>query len=320
MDEALDVVHAALQADARSWAAQVRATARLVQAARVGGGADRGFVELEVAGSWSVGQSTATRLLVEAEHLVTSLPATLSLLEQGVLLVHQARVLLHVTRSCSPAVARQVEAEVLAADGVTGWCPADLRALASRVLLRVEAETDEAAAEQRHADAAAGRRTWAKAEQDGMGVAGAVLTAEQLRTWQLGLDALEAQERRSDREAGVDRTADQRRADLFAALPALVLAARATDPTASLSSLSVRPQVVLHVHVPMATALGLSQEPGWLDGYGPISAAHVRALRPVAFRRVLVDADTGRPVQVHERVVPLPDGGLDGLQQWLREA
>ncbi len=102
LDEALDAVRTALQADARSWAAQVRTTARLVEAARAGGSADRGFVELEIAGSWSVGQATATRWMVEAEQLTTCLPATLALLEQGGLLVHQARVLLHVTRACSP--------------------------------------------------------------------------------------------------------------------------------------------------------------------------------------------------------------------------
>ncbi len=160
MDQALDAVHTALQADARSWAAQLRATARLVDAARASGGADRGFVELEIAGSWSLGQTTATRWMVEAEQLTTCLPATLGLLETGGLLVHQARVLLHLTRSCSPAVARQVEAEVLAVDGVAELCPADLRMLASRVLLRLEAEAvDEQLAEQRHADAAGQRRT-----------------------------------------------------------------------------------------------------------------------------------------------------------------
>ena len=252
------------------------------EAARAGGGADRAFVELEIAGSWSVGQATATRLMVEAEHHDRCLPATLALLETGGLLVHQARVLLHLTRAADPALARQVEPEVLAVDGIEAMCPADLRALASRVLLRLEAEADAGRerAEQRHADAAAQRRTWAKAEQDGMGVAGAVLTAEQLGTWTAGLDALEAQERASDRESGVERTADQRRADLFAALPALVLAARARTRRRRGQQRPVRPQVVLHVHVPMATVLGLSSESGHLDGYGPISAAHVRALRP----------------------------------------
>ena len=307
MDEALDAVHTGMRADARSWAAQVRATARLVDAARSCGGADRAFVELEIAGSWSVGQATAARLMVEAEHLTTCLPATLTGLEAGDVLVHQARVLLQVTRACTPAIARQVEAEVLAAGGAD-LCPADLRALASRVLLRIESDADAALAEQRRQAAAAQRRTWAKTDSDGMGVAGAVLTAEQLGTWSAGMDALEAQERTRDREAGIDRTADQRRADLFAALPALVLAARSGDPSAAVSSALVRPQVVLHVHVPMATVLGLSSEPGHLEGYGPVAAEHVRHLRPVAYRRVLVDADSGRPISLDDHFTPLPDG------------
>ena len=326
MGEALDAVSTALRADARSWASQVKATARLVAAASAGGGADRSFVELEVAGSWAVSQATATRLLVEADQLHTCLPATLAALETGALLVHQGRVLLHVTRSCSPEVARQVEAEVLAevlADDGTVWCPADLRALASRVVLRVESESvEEQLAEQRRADAAAQRRTWAKPDVDGMGAAGAVLTAEQLAGWSAGMDLLEAQERADDREAGIIRTADQRRADLFAALPALVLAARA-DGAPVLSSADVRPQVVLTVHVPMATVLGLSAEPGHLDGYGPISAEHVRHLRPVAYRTVLVDESSGRPIRLDERVTPLPDDpdtAWEELRTRLREA
>ena len=156
MDAALDAVRTSLEADARSFAGQVRATARLLDAARAGGGADRAFVELEAAGSWSVGQATASRLLVEAEHLTTCLPATLAALETGALLVHQARVLLHVTRNADPAIARQVEAEVLAADDLAGLCPSDLRALATRVLLRLESEAvDAALADARHEQAAA---------------------------------------------------------------------------------------------------------------------------------------------------------------------
>ncbi len=244
MGEALDAVHTALPADGRSWAQQVRATARLVAAASASGSADRSFVELEVAGSWSVSQATATRLMVEADQLTTCLPATLAALEAGALLCHQGRVLLQVTRSCAPAVARQVEAEVLAqvlADDGVVWCPADLRALVSRVVLRVESESvgsesvQAQLAEQRRAEAAAQRRTWATPDVDGTGAAGAVLTAEQLSSWSAGMDQLEAAERTADRDAGVVRTADQRRADLFAALPALVLAARA-DGAAVLGS------------------------------------------------------------------------------------
>ena len=103
MDAALDDVRATLQDDARSWARQLRATARLLEAARAGGGADRAFVELEIAGSWSVGQATATRLMVEAEHMHHLPAGDPGALETGVLLVHQARVLLHVTRDADPA-------------------------------------------------------------------------------------------------------------------------------------------------------------------------------------------------------------------------
>ncbi|CAA9311458.1 MAG: hypothetical protein AVDCRST_MAG07-522, partial [uncultured Frankineae bacterium] len=226
-DDALDAVRAALEADARSWAAQLRATSDLVAAARCGaaGRGERSFVELEIAGSWAVGQATATRLMVEAEHMTTCLPQTLVALSEGRLLVHQGRVLLHVTRNADAAVARQVEAEVLASCGAD-LCPADLRAAASAVLLRVESEaaaedSERDLAAQRHVDAVAGRRTWSKPDNDGMGIAGAVLTAEQLRGWSAGMDALELQERRTDRESGIERTADQRRADLFAALPAM---------------------------------------------------------------------------------------------------
>jgi hypothetical protein len=62
-----------------------------------------------------------------------------------------------------------------------------------------------------------------------MGLAGAVLTAEQLVGWSAGMDSLERRERVADRRAGIDRTAPQRRADLFAALPAMVLAGTAQD-------------------------------------------------------------------------------------------
>jgi hypothetical protein len=165
-----------------------------------------------------------------------------------------------------------------------------------------------------------------------MGMAGAILTAEQLRTWSLDLDALERLERTADREAGVERTADQRRADLFATLPAMVLSARAAladlgpaheadndrpgagpaeDPRTGALPALLRPggsatprPAVVDVLVPVATILDLSREPGSVPGYGPVSAEHVRLLRPVGFRRVLVDHDTGEPVAVDDRITP----------------
>jgi hypothetical protein len=141
------------------------------------------------------------------------------------------------------------------------------------------------------------------------------------------MDALERRERAADRHAGVRRTADQRRADIFAALPAMVLAGTAQDEASRLAGEPLRPwtlgpeqlaaTVVLNVHVPMATVLDLSQEPGALDRYGPISAQHARLLRPRRYRRVLVDGDTGRPVAVDDRSTPVDQ---DRLVEQVRRA
>ena len=351
----LDACLEDLRADARSLGRRLRSLARLseVNDADTIRRRTRCFVELEVAGSLQVGQLTAGRWLYEADRYVTTLPRTVAMLDAGELLVHQAQAVFYATQNCPAEIATAVEDEVLP-DGA-GLCPSDLRRLATRVLLRIESEhADAAAAEQRLADAAAERKTYARPLPDGMGLAGAVLTGEQLRTWQLGLDQLEKTEGIADRETGVERTADQRRADLFAALPAMVLGARAelaawadllagagapadtadgagaadvagtgagsrtAGPAGSEvvpwtpGSREVVPQVVLNVHVPMATVLDLSREPGSLDGYGPISAEHVRLLRPTLLRRVLVDELTGRPIHLDDRTVRL---GRDRAQQ-----
>ena len=323
--ELLDLVRDDLVEESRSWARRVRALCRWAELVPPG----ESFEQLEMAGSWQVSQLTATRWRDEAERLETCLPLTLAALEAGTLLVHQAQVLLRRTRHCSEQVASAVEAEVLPT--AAGLVPSDLGKRVDRVVLRLESElTDAAASEQRHADAAAQRRTWTASEADGMGLAGAVLTAEQLVAWDVGLDQLERRERIADREAGIERTRDQRRADLFAALPAMVLAGIAQDlggvrpthdgsgahdcPGAHIDASAGRPwtlgpdqvaaQVVLNVHVPVATVLDLCREPGLLAGYGPVSAEHVRLMRPHSLRRVLVDAESGQPVAVDDRTVP----------------
>ena len=312
----LDEVGALLREQARSWARQLRLVAQLETLAVRARHGTAQFLQLEMAGSWQVGQLTATRWQWESERMHDALPRTLSMLETGELLVHQATALLHRTRHCTPEVARAVEATVLPAGA--DLVPSDLARRVDRAVLQVESEqADGAAAEQRHADAAAQRHTFAKPLQDGTGLAGAVLTAEQLTAWQQGLDQLERRERLADRAHGVERTAQQRRADLFAALPAMVLAgtaedrlaadspARTADLTAgprpwTLGPEQVAAQVVLHVHVPVSTVLDLSRAPGTLDRYGPVSAEHVRLLRPHSWRRVLVDASSGRPLALDD--------------------
>jgi hypothetical protein len=305
---ALDAVRERLVGDARSWAAQIDELTGIALRAEQSGAQVRRTLALELAGSWQIGQLTAERWLAEAERLAGALPLTLSMLRSGTLLRHQASVLLHQTASATTEVARAVEAQVLPAGA--GLCPGDLRRRVDRVRLRIESEQqDPADAECLDAHKAAGRRTFARPTEDGMAVAGAVLTPEQAVTWAAGMDALERRERAADRAAGIDRTAEQRRADLFAALPSLVLAGTAQDDafrratgTASGGRVGApRPgesgvlfdvpahcppwtfspdqvaaqvagQVVLNVHVPVSTVLELSHAPGTLDRYGPVSA------------------------------------------------
>jgi hypothetical protein len=347
----LDAVRDRLVADARSWAAQLEQLSALAARAERAGPQVRRTLSMELAGSWQVGQLTAERWLGEAERFHDALPLTLSMLASGALLVHQAKVLLQRTGKCTPQVARAVEAVVLPAGA--GLCPSDLTRTVDRVRLRLEAElADPADAERQEAEQVASRRTWLRAE-DGMAIAGAAVTAEQGVAWAAGMDALERRERLADRTAGIERTAEQRRADLFAALPAMVLAGTAADdpyrraaglpggrvgaplpgqellfgqelPGAApwaLTPEQVAAQVVLNVHVPVSTVLDVSQEPGTLDRYGPVTAQHIRLVRPKSFRRVMVDALTGRPLAADDRPTPAADtdhGRREQLQQMLR--
>lgn len=297
-----------LREQAKAWAARVRLMTDLESLVELGAKAGvPQYPHLEMAGSWNVSQITAERWRTEAVRLTTALPRTLAMLETGELLEHQAKVLLHRTQHCTVEVAQGVETAVLPAGA--DLCPADLGKRIDRAVLRIEAQLADDATERRHADAAAGRRSFAKSLPDGMGMGGALMTAEQLVAWQAGLDRLELRERAADREAGVERTAEQRRADLIAALPAMVLAGtagQAGEPW-TLGPQQIAAQIVINVHVPVSTVLELGREPGSLDRYGAISSAHVRLLRPHSFRRVMVDSQSGRPVAMDDHPTPTAD-------------
>ena len=214
----------------------------------------------------------------------------------------QARIVLDETRHCTEPVAAEAERRVLAGldpEQLAGWTARRLRSRLRAAVLAAEAALDAEHTVERERTARDARRVSVRPEPDGMESLWALLPAEQLRTFTVGLDLLAARQREVDRASGVVRTADQRRADLLALLPGLAL--HALDGTAPPAG-GGHPSVVVHVHVPMATALGLSDEPGDLAGYGPISAGTVRLLLPDArLRRVLVEAGTGKPLHADSR-------------------
>ena len=346
----LEAVRGGLVAEARAWAARIGELSALTTRAERAGTQTRRTLALELAGSWHLSQLTAERWVAEAERFHEALPLTLSMLSRGSLLAHQAKVLLHRTLPCTAEVAAAVEREVLPIGAAL--CPSDLAREVERVRLRIETErADPADAERQEAERAGSRRIFARPTEDGMAFAGAVLTPEQAAAWAGGMDALERRERLADRAAGIDRTAEQRRADLFAALPALVLAGVAQDdawrraaglptggrvgapppgdaeppispdgptpPPWTFHPDQVAATVILNIHVPVSTVLDLSHAPGTLDKHGPLSATHVRLLRPAHYRRVLVDARSGRPIAVDDVTAPVDPDPVQARQQVL---
>jgi hypothetical protein len=295
---ALDALIDLQRADARSFAAQCRALVALdtlsEQEEKATGLPQ--FLVMEVAGSCRLGQHAATSRLLEADRLVNGMPLLLAALEDGRVFVPQARILLGETGSCSPEMLQRVDAVVT--PQAEELASTDLRRLVRRTVLSLET-VDEAA--DRLETARETRGVTSRPGYDGMGVVNALVTAEQLVRFQAGLDQLVAAQRVADREAGVDRTQDQRRADIFAALPSMVLSG-GFDTRASLRPLD---KIVFNVHVPVSTVIDRGSEPGIVDGYGEISAEHVRLLRPHAsLRPIYVDAQTGQPIQIGETLIP----------------
>ncbi|MCW2607614.1 MAG: endonuclease [Frankiales bacterium] len=235
---------------------------------------------LDVAGTCVLGQVAAGSRLLDAEHLVVRLPLTLERLEQGELAVHQAQVVVGETRELTPEVCAEVERRVLLR--APELCPADLRRLVRRTVLEVDA--DEQA--RRAAEAVQRRRVWVKPVEDGMALLCALLPAEQAQRAYAGLTE---QAREAGRAASDGRCADELRADVL-----VDLLAGGASPG------SGRPLQVV-VHVPLAVAVGLSDAPGELEGYGPLSASHARRLLDGAvLRRACVDPETGEVWAVDE--------------------
>jgi hypothetical protein len=287
---------------ARGFARRIRALAELGQLAddeERDGGLEQ-FTGIELAGTRRQSRMAAENDLVDARRYVEALPLTVELLSQGLLLEHQARTILRATVNCSTDVARRAEQSVIA-DGGASLAPPDLRRALTKAILTIESDLDSDAVTERLMQARARRRTWARNEDDGMASIGALGPAEQVRRWVRDMELLVLQEKVLDRAAGVWRSADQIRADLVLAMPGLLLAARAGEGGANPTR--PRQDTMVNVFVPVVTVLEHSSDPGDLEGYGPISAEHVRLLMPQArLRRGCVDHDTGRLLSLDDEI------------------
>ena len=300
--------------------------------------AERAFVA-DLATALLLPERTTRALVEDAHALVHDLPATLEALGSGSISYRHAQVVSEHTAGLEPDAVHAVEAAGLTRAHVT--TPTCLARHLRRARERVHPE----APTERHRRAAVDRRVGLDPAPDGMSWLTAFLPAA---TGHAVMDRL-------DHAAGTlavrgeERTPDQLRADVLAALllddadgtASAALASVAPtgvaptaprrrptpgrpqsgsapreaeeeksdedgpppsgDPTtAGLARLarSLVPRV--HVTVPAMTLLGRSEEPGDLDGYGPIDADTARQLAASApsFTRILTHPHTGAVLSV----------------------
>ena len=74
--------------------------------------------------------------------------------------------------------------------------------------------------------------------------------------------------------------------------------------------------------MPVTTALGLDNEPGWLRGYGWVSAPQCRQWLPVAELQQVCVAEDGFVVDLADRVVrptPTPQGVREAVLAMVRD-
>ncbi|HET8583754.1 MAG TPA: DUF222 domain-containing protein [Jatrophihabitans sp.] len=260
---------------------------------------DKQWVREDVSCAMRIAPVNARAKLLEATELVTRLPATLSMLGRGEIPVRHATRRAEAVIPLSDEIAAQVEARVLprAPRQTIGQFTAAVR----RAVLALDPRDPE----KKTADAVAERRVCFTPQDDGttelwasLPAAGAAALRARLRH-----DAQKAKQLRDG------RTADQRQAD---ALIDLALG----DPCepASTSGQQLKPRI--NVIVALSTLLGLDNQPGELDGHGPIPAAMARALAfdPTGTWRRLLTDQSGQVVDAG-RTVYKPPAPLERLIQ-----
>ena len=222
------------------------------------------LAESEVCAALAWSPATAQHRLAEAEALTRQFPATLQLLAESRISIDQARALTQLTAGLDEHTAQTVQARVLAR------MPGQSAPVTRQAIRRAIVRTDPDAAAQRHKHERARRRVELRPEDDGMATLEFYLPADIAQMAMRTLTALAHSAKRKNR--GDKRTLDQRRADL---LPALLHgAATGAGPGATHPVIPAR----VHVVVGIDTLLGLSHEPGHLQGYGPICPEQTRRI------------------------------------------
>jgi hypothetical protein len=280
--------------------------------------------EAAVALRWA---PVTTRSRIEtARLLIEVLPATFALISAGDLSYLHGLILATEVRRLDPRLAARVEARVL--DRASSQTPGEFR----RSVRRAVAALDPRGEEQRHEDAAEQRFVSVRPEPGtGMAWLTGYLPAPDAETIMTAVQGIA-----DTAPADDERSADQKRADALTALAAAALTGNAAG--AGLPAMSSwqgrKPHV--QVSVALSTLLGLDDQPGELDGHGPIPAALARrvAADPTGtWTRLVTDPlgrllDYGRtrykpPQDLADLITArdrtcgdVPPGGVTDLQPW----
>jgi Domain of unknown function (DUF222) len=251
------------------------------------GGFDASIDELVVA--TGLGMGVVLRQVRLCGILAREPASALAALSAGVIGFEQALALAQGAEVLSLAQARAVQGELVPL--LAGMSPAGSRAAICRAALRL----DPGASRKRHERDHARRSLTVRPGQDGMASLTLTAGAEQVAAVH---ERITAQARARRRVAGETRTLSQLRAGLLAGA---VLGGTDAD-----ADKEPRVGVEVVVVVPLDTLAGLGQEPGRIQGLGPINAEHARqlALGPLARLRTLFVDPGGHPPAADARRYP----------------
>ena len=275
------------EADRALTAAFVLRAARLARAVALCGRAGRGdFASCEAAATLRVADVTAKTVMAEAGVLAEQ-PTLAGAMADGRVGLQHGRVLIGELMGLQPEEAEVVLADVLPRVGAR--TPAQVRGITRRALIRLWP----AAAADRRVQARKRVGVWIHPEPDGLACLRALLPAEDATT------LMQALTEQAAARPAAEGDIDSRR---IAALLADVLGVPATDPRPAGDTprrRGCRGARVVDVTVPVSVALGLSDAPGELHGYGPIDAELTRLLvTDAVLRKVCVDERTGQVLAV----------------------
>jgi hypothetical protein len=236
----------------------------------------------ELAARTHVSFSSAMNRLGLVAQVGRQLPLGWEALNRGELSLTHLKALAAQTGCCPPRVAQAVDARVVPEAITLGWTPYELGNAAARVVLAIDPDgaAERAAQSKKDADVVLYPRPDETA---------AVVATGDAVTMRRVMDTIDSRAAEMGR-AGDPRPVGPRR---LAALAEYVLGQQQGGN---------RPVVQAVVTVDLPTLLGLTERPGELSGYGPISAATARDLAADAsLRRLVTDPLTGIMIDLGHR-------------------